>query len=135
MFSEFYFYLTAYIEGIDKEKAFQNPKDTFPTIYRVDRLDGVKLLDEHFSIPYRERFEEGEFRKRVQFMYGGRLRRIRFKYKGNSLESILDRLPTAKIIKEEDDGLIIQTEVFGDGVDKWIQSQGDYITDIKSTLL
>lgn len=135
MFSEYYFYLTAYIEGIDKEKAFQNPKDTFPTIYRVDRLEGVKVLDEHFSVPYKERFEEGEFRKRVQFMYGGRLRRIRFRYTGNSPESILDKLPTAKIMKKEDDGMIIQAEVFGDGVDKWIQSQGDNITDLKSMLL
>ena len=39
IFSEFYFYLVAYIDGIDKEKAFQNPNDTFPTIYRVDRLE------------------------------------------------------------------------------------------------
>ena len=30
MFSEFYFYLAAYIEGIDKEKEFQNPDDIFP---------------------------------------------------------------------------------------------------------
>ena len=136
MFSEFYFYLTAYIEGIDKEKAFQNPKDKYPTIYRVDRIKEIKLLNEHFRLPpYEERFQEGEFRKRVQFMYGGRLRRLKFKYKGNSPESILDKLPTAEIIKKEDDGLIIQAEVFGDGVDKWIQSQGDYITVLKSTLL
>ena len=35
------------------------------------------MLDEHFRVPYRDRFEEGEFRKRVQFMYGGKLERIR----------------------------------------------------------
>lgn len=71
MFSEFYYYLAAYIEDIDKEKEFQNPDDPFPTIYRVDRLEEVKVLEERFTIPYRERFEEGEFRKRIQFMYGG----------------------------------------------------------------
>lgn len=135
MFSEFYFYLTAYIEDIDKEKAFRNPDDIFPTIYRVDRLEEIRVLDEHFRVPYRERFEEGEFRKRVQFMYGGRLRRIRFRYTGNSPESILDKLPTAQIIKEEDAGIIFQAEVFGDGVDKWMRSQGDYITEVGSMLL
>lgn len=135
MFSEFYFYLTAYIEDIDKEKEFQNPDDTFPTIYRVDRLEEITVLDEHFSIPYAERFEEGEFRKRVQFMYGGRLRRVRFTYKGHSLAFILDKLPTAKIIKEDSSGIIIQAEIFGDGFDKWIQGQGKEIVNIKSTLL
>lgn len=33
MFSEFYFYLVGFILDIDKEKAFQNPDDPFPTIY------------------------------------------------------------------------------------------------------
>ncbi len=77
MFSEFYFYLTAYIENASKEK-FQNPDDAFPTIYRIDRLIEYFVLNEHFRIPYSDRFEEGEFRKRVQFMYGGRLRNIKF---------------------------------------------------------
>ena len=63
IFSEFYFYLVAYIEGIDKEKAFQNPNDTFPTIYRVDRLKSIQRKKEHFVVPYLERFEEGKFRK------------------------------------------------------------------------
>lgn len=127
MFSEFYFYMTAYIEEIDREKEFRNPDDPFPTIYRVDRLQDIEVLEEHFSIPYAERFEEGEFRKRIQFMHGGRLRKIKFKYKGNSLDSILDRLPTAEIAGEEKDGVIIKAEVFGDGVDMWIRSQGEKI--------
>ena len=70
MFSEFYFYLTAFIENIDKEKEFDNKDDIFPTIYRIDRIQDFKVLDRHFDIPYKDRFEEGEFRKRIQFMYG-----------------------------------------------------------------
>ena len=132
MFSEFYYYLTAFIENIDKEKEFHNPDDMFPTIYRIDRLKEMKVLEETFYVPYGDRFEEGEFRKRIQFMYGGRLKRIRFKYRGNSLESILDRLPTAKVIKEEKEGVLIQAEVFGEGVDRWIKSQGDAIYDLES---
>ena len=126
MFSEFYFYLTAYIEDAPKDE-FQNPDDTFPTIYRIDRIMKYSVLDEHFRIPYSDRFEEGEFRKRVQFMYGGRLRKIKFKYLGKSVDFILDRLPTAEILKEEKDGVIIQAEVFGDGIEMWLRSQGKVI--------
>ena len=38
LFSEYYFYLAAFIEGIDKDKHFQNPQDNSPTIYRIDRI-------------------------------------------------------------------------------------------------
>ena len=75
----------------DKEKAFQNPNDTFPTIYRVDRLKSIKVLNEHFAVPYSDRFEEGEFRKRIQFMYGGRLQKVKFRYSGADIDAVLDR--------------------------------------------
>lgn len=127
MFSEFYFYLTAYIEDIDKKTEFQNPDDTYPTIYRIDRIQSFKVLDRHFDIPYSDRFEEGEFRKRIQFMYGGKLRRIKFLYKGKNIEAVLDRLPTAKVIGENDSGYVITAEVFGDGVDMWVRSQGEWV--------
>lgn len=127
MFSEFYFYLTAYIEDIDKEKAFQNPDDSFPTIYRIDRIEKAEVMEEHFAVPYAERFEEGEFRKRVQFMYGGKLQTVKFKYKGLSIESVLDRLPTAEIIESGENEWIVKAEVFGDGVDIWMRGQGEML--------
>ena len=127
MFSEFYFYLTAFIENIDRETEFRNKDDIFPTIYRIDRIQSFEVLDRHFDIPYRDRFEEGEFRKRIQFMYGGRLRRIKILYKGKNVDSVLDRLPTAKIIEHRSDGYVISAEVFGDGVDMWLRSQGDLV--------
>lgn len=127
MFSEFYFYLTAFIEDIDREKEFRNKDDIFPTIYRIDRIKRFEVLDRHFDIPYKDRFEEGEFRKRIQFMYGGRLRKIKFLYKGKNVESVLDRLPTAKILEKNSDGYVISAEVFGDGVDMWVRSQGENV--------
>lgn len=128
MFSEYYFYLTAFLE--DKTD-FDNPDDLYPTIYRVDRIRSFKVLNEHFRVPYRDRFEEGEFRKRVQFMYGGKLKRIRFRYAGPSLEAVLDRLPTAKIIAEDVDCWDIEAEVFGSGIEMWLRSQGDLIQSIE----
>ena len=124
MFSEYYFYVLAHIDGIDKEKYFENKDDVFPTIYRIDRIQGFKILEEHFPVPYKERFEEGEFRKRVQFMTGGKLRKLKFKYFGNSLEAVLDKIPTAQVIDEIENGYLISAEVFGNGIDKWILSQG-----------
>lgn len=124
MFSEYYFYLTAFLE--DKSH-FENPDDLFPTIYRVDRIAAFKVLDEHFRVPYRDRFEEGEFRKRVQFMYGGRLQHIKFRYTGPSIEAVLDRLPTARILDQDNEGWTVEAEVFGKGIEMWVRSQGEYI--------
>jgi len=127
MFSEFYFYLTAYIERIDKENEFQNKNDTFPTIYRIDRIQNFEVLDRHFDIPYRDRFEEGEFRKRVQFMYSGPLKTIKFEFSGPSLEAILDRIPTAEIVAQEGNKTTIKAECYGDGVLMWLRTQGDNV--------
>ena len=131
IFSDFYFYLTAFIENIDKKEAFQNPEDVFPTIYRVDRLQEFHVLEEHFAIPYTERFEEGEFRKRVQFMYGGKLRKVEFTYTGNAIDCVLDRFPTGKIIKEDNGKYVVSAEVFGIGIETWIRGQGDAVRDVK----
>ena len=127
MFSEYYFYLTAFLE--DKSH-FENPGDLFPTIYRIDRIASFQVLDEHFRVPYRDRFEEGEFRKRVQFMYGGRLQHIKFRYTGPSIEAVLDRLPTAKIVEEDENGWTVEAEVFGKGIEMWVRSQGEYIRQV-----
>lgn len=56
-------------------------------------------------------------------MYGGKLRRVKFKYSGYSVEAILDRLPTAKIVSEENGEYVIQAEVFGNGIDMWMKGQ------------
>lgn len=127
MFSEYYFYLTAFIDDEKIRENFSVLNDAFPTIYRIDRIQEMKVLDEKFHVPYKDRFEEGEFRKRIQFMYGGKLRKVRFKYSGYAVESVLDRLPTAKIESEDNGEYIISAEVFGDGIDMWLRSQGDMI--------
>lgn len=127
MFSEYYFYLTAFIDDKEVQKDFDVINDSFPTIYRIDRIRKLKVLDEHFHIPYSSRFEEGEFRKRVQFMYGGKLQKVKFRYSGADIDAILDRLPTARILDEEDGVYTVSAEVFGKGIDMWLRSQGDVV--------
>ena len=127
MFSEYYFYLTAFIDDEEVRKDFDVINDSFPTIYRIDRIRKLTVLDEKFHIPYSSRFEEGEFRKRVQFMYGGRLEKVKFRFFGENVEAVLDRLPTARILSEEDGVYTIAAEVFGKGIDMWLRSQGELV--------
>lgn len=127
MFSEYYFYLTAFIDDKELQKNFDVINDSFPTIYRFDRIKNLHVSDKKFHIPYSNRFEEGEFRKRVQFMYGGKLQKIKFKYFGNDIDSVLDRLPMAEILHEEHGVYTIRAEVFGKGIDMWVRSQGEMV--------
>lgn len=127
LFSEYYFYLTAFIDDKEVQENFDVLNDAFPTIYRLDRIKKLKLLDEKFHIPYSSRFEEGEFRKRIQFMYGGKLQKVKFEYSGTDVDAVLDRLPTARIIKEEDGKYVIEAEVFGKGIEMWLRSQGENV--------
>lgn len=127
LFSEYYFYLAAYLRGVDRKQSFENPEDPYPTIYRIDRIRVFRATGEHFTPAYAKRFQEGEFRRRVQFMYGGKLQKIRFKYTGPSIEAVLDRLPTAEILSQDDSGWLVSAEVFGKGIEMWIKSQGEYI--------
>ena len=127
MFSEYYFYLVGFLRNIDRNAHFENPDDLFPTIYRVDRIQCFTVTDEVFTPAYATRFQEGEFRKRIQFMFGGKLNRIRFKYTGPSIEAVLDRLPTAVITGQDDEGWFVEAEVFGKGVDMWLRSQGEKV--------
>lgn len=131
MFSEYYFYLTAFIDDDKLREHFDVINDSFPTIYRIDRIKSMNILDERFHIPYSSRFEEGEFRKRIQFMYGGKLQKIKFRYSGSSVEAVLDRLPTSQILDETDGVYTISAEVFGKGIDMWLRSQGDAVEIIK----
>ena len=73
------------------------------------------------------KFSDGEFRKRIQFMYAGELRRVTFDYSGTSVEALLDRLPTAKVVSEKNGVYRITAEVYGNGIDMWLRSQGSAV--------
>ncbi len=135
MFSGFYFYLAAFIDEEETRTHFDVINDSFPTIYRIDRIQELHVQKENYWIPYKDRFQEGEFRKRVQFMFGGKLQRVRFLYRGLSIEAVLDRLPTAQIVGEENGVYTISAEVFGKGIEMWLRGQGDAVEvlEIKSS--
>ncbi|MFI3253595.1 MAG: WYL domain-containing protein [Eubacteriales bacterium] len=118
MFSEYYFYLIAFMADDRKD---------FPTVFRIDRITDFKGLGEKFHVPYTEKFSDGEFRNRVQFMYAGALRTVNFEYHGQSVEAVLDRLPTAQVLSEENGVFTLKVEVYGNGIDMWLRSQGEYV--------
>lgn len=130
MFSEYYFYLIAYIEN----------KEEYPAIFRIDRIIGIEDTGKKFKIlNYSEKFKDGEFRKYIHFMHSGPFTRIEFKYRGY-IEYVLDKFPTAKIldekIVEENNRKItvytVRIEVYGSfGAEMWLRSQGDYVIEYK----
>ena len=125
MFSDFYFYLIAFL--LDEEGNRRFPDADTPTIYRVDRIEALKETGRRFQMPYKDRFQEGEFRKRVQFMTGGPLQKVWFKYKGPYIDNVLDRLPTAEILRKDVDGWVIEAECYGNGIEVWLRGQGDRV--------
>lgn len=126
LFSEYYFYLNAYIVEKDASGKYVH-KYNYPAIFRIDRIKNYKHLDEKFKVSYSNRFEEGEFRKRIQFMYAGKLQRVVLKFYGENPEPILDRLPTARVTQQYDNEYTIEAEVYGKGVIMWLLSQGSKV--------
>ena len=123
MFSEYYFYIVSFMADKFVEDG--------PTIFRIDRIKKLQGTGENFEVPYLNRFEDGEFRKRVQFMLSGKLHTVKFEYTG-ILEVVQDRLPTAEVVEEIklNDGTkkyVITAEVYGKGIDMWLKSQGEKV--------
>lgn len=126
LFSEYYFYLTGYIVKKNAGGIYEHHYN-YPAVFRIDRIARYRTTGEKFHISYNNRFEEGEFRKRSQFMYAGELIKIRLCYTGNNPEAVMDRLPTARIISEEKGKWVMEAEVYGRGVIMWLLSQGDKV--------
>lgn len=118
MFSDYYFYLIAYHSDKDDWK---------PLYYRVDRIVNVVEHRNHFTLEKAHDFDEGELRSKIQFMFPGELRRIKFEYSGPSVQAILDKIPTAKVIDIKGNAKIIEAETFGTGINMFLLSQGKMV--------
>ncbi len=122
MFTDYYFYLIAFVCEGNTEK---------PYYFRLDRIKNIiehrkKFCDDDFRD-----FDEGLLRKRSLFMWPGKLRKIRFEFSGPSVQAVLDKLPTAKVIERTGaNKYLIEAETYGDGIKMWILSQGAWVTVI-----
>ena len=118
LFSEYYYYLIAYRTDL---------KENLPLYFRIDRI--VQIV-EHRTTFVKERrhyFNEGDLRKKIQFMQPGELRKIRFEFSGPSVQAILDKIPTAKVVGKNGKAQILEAETFGRGVNMFLLSQGHYV--------
>lgn len=127
LFSEYYFYLMGIITDTATRESFQKRNDPFPTIYRLDRILSIHDTGEKYSVPYKDRFKEGEYKNRIQYMFGGEPQKIAFNYTGPSVEAVLDKFPMAKVVDEKQGICSIEAEVFGTGVKMWLLSQGSRV--------
>lgn len=118
MFSEYYFYLIAY-------KA--DDPDYSPVYFRVDRITSVVEHRTKFDLPHRFDFDEGALRKKIQFMFPGVCRTIRFEFTGPSLQAVLDRLPTAVVLDISGGRALVEAEVYGTGIMMYLLSQGSWV--------
>lgn len=135
MFNDFYFYLIAFVtEG----------KTSKPYYFRLDRIKNITEHRKIFNPEEIPSFDEGLLRKRSLMMWPGELRTIRFEFSGPSVQAVLDKLPTAKIIERiSNNKYLIEAETYGDGIKMWLLSQGswvrvispeDFVMDIKSEI-
>lgn len=120
MFSDYYFYLFAYSIG-DEEKI---------RFFRMDRIVNIQNHKETFSTE-EYRFNEGELRQRIQFMFPGKTEKVKFEFSGPSTRAILDKLPTAKVVARNSGTDLIEAEVvYGRGFLMIMLSQGSWIKPI-----
>ena len=118
MFTDYYFYLIAFLtEG----------KTTKPYYFRVDRIRQITVHRKKFTAENMPAFDEGLLRQRSLFMWPGELRTIRFEFTGPSVQAVLDKIPTAKIIERDGKKYTIEAETYGDGIKMWLLSQGSWV--------
>lgn len=119
MFSEYYFYLIAFDADDDKGKA---------KYFRIDRIRSITEHRERFNSDREHNFDEGEFREKNQFMFPGDIVNITFEFSGLSVQAILDRLPTAKVIEQGSGKSVITADVnYGRGIIMYLLSQGSWV--------
>ena len=118
MFTDYYFYLIAFLTDGNTEK---------PYYFRVDRIREITVHRKRGPAKDTPNFDEGLLRQRSLFMWPGELRTIRFEFTGPSVQAVLDKLPTARIIDRDGKKYLIEAEVYGDGIKMWLLSQGVWV--------
>lgn len=134
IFTDYYFYLIAFLTEGKTEK---------PYYFRIDRIRQIIVHRKKFATEDTPAFDEGLLRQRSLFMFPGKLQTIRFEFTGPSVQAVLDKLPTAKIIERDGKKYLIEAEVYGNGIKMWLLSQGswvrvlapqDFVTEIKAEI-
>ncbi len=119
MFCEYYFYLIGYM--------CETKHPNMPIYYRVDRITDITVHRDKYTLTQEQNVDEGLLRRKSQFMWPGPSRKIRFEFTGPSVQAVLDRIPTAKVVERLNGKSIIEAEVFGSGIKMFLLSQGSWV--------
>ncbi|MBQ7502121.1 WYL domain-containing protein, partial [bacterium] len=103
LFSDSYFYLIAFETDGSKQT---------PVYFRLDRIRRITVHRKRRSAAPWPVFDEGLLRKRSLMMRTGKLRTVRFEYTGPSVQEVLDKLPTAKIIEKQNNVYLLEAEIY-----------------------
>lgn len=123
VFSEHYFYLLAC--RADKD-------DTMVIYYRLDRIKSMTELDQKVPLGINPRRQLGDAKLHNQNMFMGKRTRIWFVYTGPSIEAILDKFPTAKIVRRDEGEVELTAMVeYSRGTVMELLSQGSWIRVLK----
>ncbi len=117
LFSEYYFYLIA----------LKYDDESTPHYFRLDRIVNITIHREKFEIDRKQEVDEGVIRNNSQYMFPGETRHVRFLFSGPSVQAILDRIPTARIVERKNGKYVIDANVFGDGLKMFLLSQGAWV--------
>ena len=98
-----------------------------PYYFRIDRIRQIIVHRKKFATGDAPAFDEGLLRQRSLFMFPGKLQTSRFEFTGPSVQAVLDKLPTAKIIERQGRKCLIESEVYGNGIKMWLLSQGAWV--------
>ena len=119
MFSEYYFYLISYMHDNDVS-------DT-PRYFRIDRITQFVMHRETYTLTRNQTVDEGLLRKRSMYFWPGPARHIRFEFTGPSVQAVLDKIPTARIIEKHEKKYVLEADVYGEGIKMFLLSQGTWV--------
>lgn len=127
MFSDGYFYLIAY--KLDKKT--NSVQALKPLYFRIDRIKEIVVHRQKYAPDTSTTFDEGLLRNQSHFMWPGPQRHIKFEFTGPSVQAILDKIPTARIVSKETTGIkttyTIEADTIGDGIKMYLLSQGSWV--------
>lgn len=116
--SECYLYLVGFFE----EKAYD-----YPAFFRLDRIVSAAVTDEHYNPRLFADYNMGKMKQCIQFMYAGKLMKVKLACQPRALEAVRDRLPNHRILGEKDGRTILTAKVFGEGFWRWALPYGDAV--------
>lgn len=118
LFSEYYFYLVAFIG---------NKEYTAPAFFRVDRITSITKANEVYPYSLLSAYNVAYTNARLQFMFAGKQKTVELLAEASAMEAVLDRLPASRVESLENGKYRIVAEVHDKGFVHWALSQGTHI--------